>query len=144
MKDEKSAVTGFLFLVMGCGLVAYSLATLEMGTVLRMGPGFFPIVVGSGLALCGLAVLVTMGTASQISWSEWPWREIICIVAAILIFALTLPYLGFLAACFLMVFVAACARRQTSFLQAATIAVSMTAFCTVVFVWAIGVPLRLY
>lgn len=144
VKDEKSLGSGLIFIGLGGGLILYSLATLDTGTGLRMGPGYFPVAIGACLVTIGAAVLFSMRGLTRIAARAWPWREILMILGGILIFAFGLKYLGFWAASFLMVFITARARRETGTLQAAVIAVAITFFSTAVFVWGLGIPFRLY
>lgn len=143
LKDQRSLFSGLLFLTFGVVLIVYSLATLETGTVARMGPGFMPILYGSGLLLIGAAVIVTGNEQVRIAPGNWPWRSILFLSAGILWFALALKPLGFLLATLGMVFLSALARRGSSLITAAIIATTITAFCTAIFIYALGIPLPL-
>ena len=56
IKSPKDFWAGLMFI--GCGLfaVAWSLAHYQMGSAVRMGPGYFPVVLGGLLAVLGAAV----------------------------------------------------------------------------------------
>lgn len=144
LKDEKAIFSGLFFLLLGGGLTLYSLLTLRTGSALSMGPGFFPVSIGVCLVICGLATFVSAGSKTTVNFKRWPWRQILMILAAIVLFAVGLDYVGFLAACFMLVFLTALARRETSLLHAAITALAMTAFSTAVFVWALNIPFKLY
>lgn len=144
VKDEKSLGSGLIFVGLGAGLVLYSWLTLETGSALRMGPGYFPTAIGICLVIVGVCVLASMTAPSRVLFREWPWRQIVLVTAAIAIFAVGLDTIGFLASSLLMTFVTAIARKETPLWQAAVIAVAITLFCTAVFYWGLGIPFRLY
>ena len=72
----------------------------NFGSTARMGPGYFPVVLGWTLAVLGLLVALPAwwrrGTGITVQWSNLLW----CI-ASLLLFALTLQPLGVIAASFL-------------------------------------------
>lgn len=143
-KDQKSTGSGLVFLAIGGGLVLYALATLETGTASQMGPGFFPVCIGICLVVTGGLVLLTGGEESRIAFRSWPWREMAIILTGIVGFAVLLRPAGFAPACFLLVLIAAKARRETGWPLAALIAASLTAFCGLVFIGGLGIPFRLF
>ncbi|AMS40123.1 tripartite tricarboxylate transporter TctB family protein [Aminobacter aminovorans] len=143
LKDQKSTYSGLLFVTFGAILIVYSLSTLETGTVARMGPGLMPILYGSGLLLIGAAVILTANQRTSISPMSWPWRSIFFVSAAIVCFAAGLKPLGFMGATFGMALLSALARRKTSLLHAVLIAAVIAAFCALVFIYALGIPLPL-
>lgn len=143
LKDEKSLASGLIFIALGGGLIVYALFTLQTGTSLRMGPGYFPIMIGACLVVIGGAIIATMKGESRILFRNWPWRAIALILASVLIFAVGLDRMGFLPSCFLMVLVAAMARWETTLPTAIAVAVAITAFATAVFIWGLGLPMQL-
>lgn len=142
--DQKSLGAGLAFLSLGGGLLLYAYLTLEMGTARQMGPGYFPRFVSLCLLVLGAAIIFASGPASRIDLRHWPLRQIGMVAAAILIFAVGLDRVGFLASAFAMAFVTAKARKETSLWQATVIALAITVFCTVVFREGLGIPFRLY
>lgn len=71
----------------------------DMGTSARMGPGYFPIILGWALAVIGLMIAIPAwwrkGTALVIQWSNLFW----CVLS-LLSFAATLYSLGVVVASF--------------------------------------------
>ncbi|WP_417263487.1 tripartite tricarboxylate transporter TctB family protein [Celeribacter sp.] len=92
-RDIPDLVGGVLLAAIGLFVVFYTLAHYEIGSLRRMGPGFFPAVLGAALALLGgmvaLPALARQGDAVQIAWKEG-----LAVLAAILIFAAGLDRLG--------------------------------------------------
>ena len=73
-------LAGGIFVLIGGAFVVGSLG-YELGTPLRMGPGYFPLLVGAILAALGLAVVVKGLIAGEvISFGAVPWRAVAVIV----------------------------------------------------------------
>ncbi|WP_319497806.1 tripartite tricarboxylate transporter TctB family protein [uncultured Cohaesibacter sp.] len=75
---------------------------------MKFGPGLFPTIAGSGLAICGLLVLLTgilsmvrSGGSGQASFGLMPrlspkaWINSICLVLGVILFAAFLDTVGF-------------------------------------------------
>jgi hypothetical protein len=57
-ESRDNLLAGAIFLAFG-GLFAYLASTYEVGTLLAMGPGYFPMVLGLILAALGVVILAT-------------------------------------------------------------------------------------
>jgi hypothetical protein len=150
---------------------AYALAAsgLSMTSSLGIGSGLFPMVLAVILALIGCVVLVQGILASNwTSRSErgagisvgrargrpslhdaaptapLPWRAIILIAAAPILFGFTIEPLGLVPSLFAATFLAALANRGTTLLGAAALAACLVVFSIALFVWGLGLPLALF
>jgi len=56
IKSPKDFWAGLMFIGFGAFAVAWSLTHYQMGTAVRMGPGYFPVMLGGLLAVLGAAV----------------------------------------------------------------------------------------
>ena len=56
--NSKDAVAGVLFILLGLGFGLNAWLNLNLGTSLRMGPGYFPLLLSGLLVLPGAATLV--------------------------------------------------------------------------------------
>ena len=139
----KDVLAGGTFIALGVAFAAGSL-TYDIGTAVRMGPGYVPLVLG--VVLAGLGVLVIVkgfiaGEGEPIGGVEW--RAVILIIAALLFFGLTVRGLGVVGALFGSSLLAALARSQTSAREALVIAVGLTALSVVIFIVALQLRLPL-
>ncbi|SDU73426.1 tripartite tricarboxylate transporter TctB family protein [Jiangella alkaliphila] len=134
-------LAGAIFAGIGLIFVVASL-DYELGTPLRMGPGYFPLVVGGILALLGLGVVAKGLLAGEdISWGAVPWRSVVMIVAALVFFGLTVRRAGFLPAVFVTALLTALASYRIKPLTAVAVAAGLTGLSTLIFV--VGLQLRL-
>ena len=126
---------GALFIVGGSGL--------EVGSALRMGPGYFPLALAATLMALGVVITVRSFTGTGAPIGGIPWRGMALIVAAPAVFGLTVRGLGLVAAVALAVLIATFASRRANVRFASLLTLGLTAFCVLVFSYGLGLPLRL-
>jgi hypothetical protein len=137
----KDIICGLVFIGLAAAF-GFAAAGYEIGTALRMGPGYFPLVLASALGLIG-ALIVFKGfsaAAADDSVGPVPWRAVICILGAIVFFGATVRGLGLGPSLFVTTFLAALASRQNSPLFALMVAAAMTILCLLIFVVGLSVP----
>ena len=139
----RDLLAGGVFIAHGVAFAAGSLA-YDIGTPVRMGPGYVPLVLG--VVLTGLGVLVIVkgiiaGEGEPIG--EIDWRAVVLVTAALLFFGVTVRGLGVVGALFGASLLAALARSQTSVREAFVISVGLTALSVVIFIVALQLRLPL-
>ena len=134
-------LAGAIFVVIGLGFTFGSLG-YQLGTPLRMGPGYFPLLIGVVLVALGLGVTIKGLVAGElIDFGTVPWRAIGLIVAALVIFGLTVRLIGLVPAILITALLGALASRRIRLRTALLVSVSLTALCVLIFV--VGLRLRL-
>ncbi|MEU4695082.1 tripartite tricarboxylate transporter TctB family protein [Actinoplanes sp. NPDC023714] len=136
MSRSPDLIAGGIFTVIGGGFVAGALGH-DRGTLLRMGPGYFPLVVGVIVAGLGIAIMVF--SSSGPAFGTVPWRAMILIVTAICFFGYSVRIIGFVPASFVAALLTALAAAR--FRTALAVAAGLTAAATLIFV--VGLQLRL-
>lgn len=115
LRNRRDFWAGVLFIVAG---LAFALLSHQypIGTAAKMGPGYFPMVLGGLLALLGLIVLAGAFARNgpSLAISAVGWRELGLVLAAVVLFALMLPSLGFALALVGLIGVAAIASHEFS------------------------------
>jgi hypothetical protein len=142
--NRKDLLAGIFFIACGGFFCLQALVHLSIGTALRMGPGYFPIMLG--IVLIGLGGAIALKAIGRVDnrLGNAPWRAIGLIVAAPVIFALTVRGLGFAPANALAVFAAAFASRRMTPIFAAVVAIGLAVFCVLVFKIGLGLPLKTF
>ena len=143
--SKKDFLGGALMLVLGLA-TAMQAATYDIGSLRRMGPGFFPLSLGIILMIVGVLIIVTAkrpdtGPGAELA-SEW--RGWFCICAGVGAFVVIGQYGGLIPATFAIVFISALGDRQNSLIDSAVLAAAMTAISVVVFWWLLQVPFPLF
>ncbi len=126
-------IGGLITLGLAAGVLAES-SSYARGTLLRMGPGYFPIALG--VLLLGLGALLTVrGFLRPGETIAMPrLRPVVFIAAAVSLFAYTLPAFGLAPAILLLVGVSAGASPVRRPFVIALLAVGLSLFAYVVFV----------
>lgn len=92
-RDWTDLVSGGLLAGLGLAVAGYAAAHYDIGTLRRMGPGFLPVGLGVMLAFFGAAVALP-------AWGRtgepvvFAWREVLAVLAAILIFGTGMHRIG--------------------------------------------------
>lgn len=139
--NTRDAAAGIIFIVIA-GLFALGTQELTIGSALRMGPGYFPLVLAGVLGFIGFVTLFKAVGKAQSPMTGVPWRGLILILGAPVVFGLTLRGLGLAAATALVVAISAYASRRATFVMAASLTVGLTIFCVVVFSYGLGLPVQ--
>lgn len=144
-KSIKDILSGLIFIIFGAAF-GFAASGYEFGTALRMGPGYFPIVLAVALVGLGVAILwkgLTVAVADR-DLGIVSWRAVILITAALLFFGATVRGLGLVPALFVTTLVSSLASVENTPVRALTIAVLMTAFCVAIFHFGLGVAVPLF
>lgn len=140
---RKDLLAGAVFTGLGLAFTITS-ATYEIGTPLRMGPGFFPLVLGGLLVVLGVSIAVTGFVAAEGGEiGTVPWRSLVLLLAAILFFGFTVRNLGLVPTLFVTVLLAGLAGRRPRLIPAVVIAASLTALSVLIFVYVLQLRLQL-
>jgi hypothetical protein len=134
-------LAGGIFVLIGGAFVVGSLG-YELGSPLRMGPGYFPLMVGAILAGLGLAIVLKGLIAGEVlSFGVVPWRAVALISLALVFFGLTVRRLGFVPTSAVTALLTTLASPRVRLLTAVAVAAGLTVASTLIFV--VGLQLRL-
>lgn len=140
--NTKNLGAGFTFLAVAAIYGGTALQSLPMGSLTNMGPGFFPATLCIILAALGTILVITsMFEARQPAFSAFAWRALLTISAGVLFFGAFIRETGLALAVFVTAFVVSLAASETRPLMAAAIGVVLSAFCVIVFIYGIRLPL---
>ena len=116
----------------------------SLGSSARMGPGYFPVVLGSILALFGIVSVGRSLLRPGEAITALAWRPLVLVLGSVALFGLLLDRVGVLIALPCLIVVSALASRHSR-IDATSVSalVGMVAFCVIVFVKGLGVPMPL-
>jgi hypothetical protein len=137
--DRTNGICGLTLIALG-GFFIYQCLGLELGTALRMGPGYFPLILAVILAILGVVVLVQATRVSGEPIGPIALRGMLFILPAPVFFGLTVRGLGFVPSLFFTALIAAFASSRMKPLMAVALAAAITVFSVVVFSYALGLP----
>lgn len=140
VRNPKDFWAGILYLGIGLAVV-WIARDYSMGTALRMGPGYFPTVLGALLAFVGLAAIVRSFLVPGERIGAFAIKPLLIIVGATLVFGAIVREAGLAIAIPLFVLLGASASTKFRLVPAIALAAGLTLFCIVVFVKGLGIPL---
>lgn len=143
IRSQKDFWCGVVFFAIG---VAFMVIAREyrLGTAARMGPGFFPTMLGGLLAGLGLLLAVPAIVRDGDTFPRLHLRPLLTILAGIVVFALLLQPLGFVLAAVVLIVVSGFADPELRLVESVGLALLLTAFSVGVFVVLLGLPLSLW
>ena len=139
----KDILAGSIFIALG-GAFALGALAYDIGTPLRMGPGYVPLVLGGILVALGAGIVVKgfiAGEGEEIGFIDV--RAVVLVIAALVFFGITVRGLGVVGALFGTTLLAALARSRTSWIQAVIIAAGVTVLSVGIFIYALQLRLPL-
>ena len=147
IKSQKDFFAGLMFLAVGVAF-AWGATTYSVGSGARMGPGYFPLLLGILLAIIGGTVMfksTVVETEDGDKIGKWAWRQIVFIIGANLLFGILLaglpsigiPAMGLMVAIYGLTFVASLAGSSFNFKEVFILATVLAAGSYIAFVWAL-------
>lgn len=139
-KDYRDILAGLLMLLIGLGVSWYANQHYEIGTLNRMGPGFFPVSLGLVLAVIGffiaLPALFRPGSPMKIEI-----KTLILVTLSIAVFAASLRTMGILFATSAAVLISSTADHELTWKGRIGIAVGVAALVWLVFIYGLSMVL---
>ena len=119
IKSQKDFYSGLMFMLIG-GAFAWGATHYSVGTGARMGPGYFPLLLGIVLALLGAGILfysLVEHTEDGEPIGKFAWRPIVFVLGANIVFGILLaglpsfgiPAMGLILAIYALVIIASMA-----------------------------------
>ncbi len=143
IRAEKDFWSGVLFIVFA--VVAIITARgYSMGSVGRMGPGYFPIALGCFLALLGIITVAKSLTVDGERMEKLNLGPIATIVVAVALFGLSIERLGLIISIAIVTAILAVVFRGLSWISFLFLTGALIAFSVIVFVYALQLPLSIW
>jgi hypothetical protein len=130
----------------GIMLIAFGAASIfiargyPFGSTMRMGPGYFPSVLGAILTLFGIYVMIIGVRAPETITVRCSTRALIVLPLSLVAFGVLMTHAGFIPAMALLIFGSACAGREFKFVEVLLLTVILTGLSVAIFIWGLGLP----
>jgi hypothetical protein len=142
--DRKTLLVGIVFAAIGFA-VAAGATRYSLGTMSRIGPGGFPLLIGIVLGVLGLAHIgVAFASSGGSGFSGWDGRATLLIPLSAIVFAVTIDRFGLVPAIVASVFVAALANPKFRLVEAVIVCLALAVFGAGLFVYALNLPFTLF
>ena len=143
IRAPKDFWTGVIYLSVGVlGILVGR--EYSFGSAGRMGPGYFPFVISCLLLVFGVITVVRSFLTDGEPVGALAWKAIALVIGSVVAFGILLPTAGLVIAMLVMVLMSAAASEKFRFEWTAVAGLAgLVAFCSLVFVKGLGVPMPL-
>jgi hypothetical protein len=143
IRNPRDFYAGLLFVAFGLAALVIA-QSYPLGTASRMGPGYFPRVLGILLvALGALQTLIGMRGKSGFPL-ECHWRPLFILLASVSLFILLTTWLGLIVAALVLVFVSSAATAEFRWREALIAGAVQGVAAAALFVYGLGLPLPVW
>lgn len=144
IKSQKDFFSGLMFMGVG-GAFAWGASNYTIGTGARMGPGYFPLVLGILLAFLGAIVTfkaLVVETVDGDKIGKFAWKPLIFIILANLVFGAMLgglpsigfPSMGLIVGIYALTFIASLAGDSFNAKEVVILATILSVFSYLAFI----------
>ncbi len=140
IRNPKDFWAGVLFALIGAAALILG-SRYNLGTAARMGPGYFPRILGIILVLLG-GIIALRGLRTQGSAiAAWRWRPTIIVLGSVVLFGLIVPRVGMALSTVILIVLASTASEEFRWKEALISGVLLAVLAVAVFI--IGLKLQL-
>jgi hypothetical protein len=151
IKSKKDFNAGLMFMLFGTMFTGvargwFGGSGYPMGTAVRMGPAYFPTILGGIMFVLGLIVFLEAFATTDEPPKPTRWRALLWILGSVVVFALLVgPFnAGLVAAAFAIVVLSAYGGDEFRWRDALISAVVLSIACVGIFYYGLGLPFRLF
>ena len=139
IKHPKDFYAGLMYAAIGLAAILIA-RDYNMGSSIRMGPGYFPTILGSLLLVTGAISMIRGFFRRGEIVSQFSWRNLLLVLGSIVFFGITVRGAGIFPALIMLVLVSAYASDEFKLKTTLILAVIASALSALVFVKWLGLP----
>jgi len=143
IKSPKDFWSGLMFIAFGLFFVVVA-RNYQMGSAVRMGPAYFPTVLGGIMAVLGAIVLFQSLVVKGAPFPKLSFKPIFFISLALVLFGYLLKPLGFILSLAILVYVCAFGGHEFKVKEVSILTVVLIIFSVLVFVKGLTLPFPLW
>ena len=140
IKSPKDFWSGLMFIGVGVFFMVWALMYYQLGTAVRMGPAYFPVLLGGLLAFLGLLVLLEGVAMEGPPVPAFAFRPLILISVACVLYGYLMKPLGLVGATAALVFVSALGGHEFNWKEVTILYIILMLFSWLVFVKGLTLP----
>ena len=154
IKSQKDFFSGLMFLGIGIAF-SWGATTYNVGEGARMGPGYFPLVLG--IVMCILGAIMTLkativATEGGDPIGKWAWKPLFFIIAANLAFgvllgglpSIGLPPMGLIVGIYALAFIASLAGENFKVVPTFFLATALAIGSYIAFIWGLNLQMQVW
>jgi hypothetical protein len=143
IRAPKDFWAGVMFIAFAA-VALYVSRNYSLGTAVRMGPGYFPMLLGGVLAVVGGILVVRSLVIAGDPIGHIQVLPLVVVAVAVVLFGVLLPKLGLAVTLPIVIATAALASVQSRRWEVLILALVLTVFSALVFVYGLRLPIPLW
>jgi hypothetical protein len=143
IRNPKDFWSGVMFMALGAFAIVVG-SHYTLGTAARMGPGYFPRVLGILLMVLGLLITVRGLRVDGPRMPAWKLRPTLLVLGSVVIFGIIVEKLGMALSTIVLIVLSSLASREFSFKSSLISGVFLAALAVGVFVIGLGLQLPIW
>jgi hypothetical protein len=154
IKSQKDFFSGLMFTAVGIAF-AWGASTYNVGSGARMGPGYFPLMLGILMAVIGAGIMftsLTVETNDGEHIGKWAWKQVVFILGANLAFGVLLgglpsvgvPAMGMIIAIYALVLISSLAGNEFDLKKVLILATVLAIGSYIAFIWALKLQIQVW
>jgi len=143
IKSPKDFWAGLMFIAFGLFFLVVA-RNYQMGSAVRMGPAYFPTVLGGIMAVLGAIVFFQSLVMQGEAMPKFSFKPIFFISLSLILFGYLLKPLGFILSLVILIFVCAFGGHEFKVKEVSILAVVLVIFSVLVFVKGLTLPFPLW
>ena len=143
IRHPKDFAAGFMFIAFGVAAIAIG-SGYPLGVAARMGPGYFPRILGILLIVLGAVVTFRALRLDGARITLESPRPLLIVLGSIVLFALIARPLGLVVATILLIVVSSAASTEFRWKEALISAVLLAALAVAGFIWGLGLQFSVW
>jgi hypothetical protein len=143
IRHPKDFLAGILFAAAGIAAIAIA-ANYPLGTAARMGPGYFPRILGILLILLGAALALRALRIQGSALPGWRWRPILVVLGSVVLFGEVVTVVGLALSTIGLILLASMASSEFRPKEAIISGIVLAVLSIAVFVMALKLQLPIW
>ncbi|MBI5967538.1 MAG: tripartite tricarboxylate transporter TctB family protein [Deltaproteobacteria bacterium] len=143
IRSLKDFYSGVVFIVFG--LIALVMSrSYAMGSAMRMGPGYFPKILGSLLILLGLIISFRSLLLTGEGIKKGESRPLIMVLVSVVVFAFLIKPLGLILATLALVVLSCLGWWEFRFREVVLLYIILAVLAVGLFIYGVGLPIKIW
>lgn len=140
IRSNKDFWTGLIYIFFGVSAIFFG-RDYNMGTAVRMGPAYFPTLLGELLAVIGAIAVIRAFIVNGTPIGAFAFKGLALVTLSTLVFGFVARGAGLAVGLPLLIIISAIASARFQWRSTIIMIVVLTVFCAVVFIKGLGIPL---
>jgi len=140
IRNAKDFWTGLIYIFFGSSAILIA-RDYSMGTANKMGPGYFPTILGGLLLVIGVISVIRSFVIPGSPIGAFAFKGLVLVTVSVVAFGFVVRGLGLAIALPILVIISAYGSTQFRWRPTFVMAAGLTIFCVFVFLKGLGIPL---